>query len=276
MITYKIFLRFFTFFITLLICISFAACDLDSSKNEDETSDGIEPSSFYGGVLEVYDGRILVLPSERSAEWQSCGKSGIYVSTVVGGKNIAPEGLKKGSYVLITYNGMIAETHPPQIFFVYSIEIIPPPTSTDTDNVGEPINETLISCGNASIYAESFFLDSLIYIPTDDPEVFSATQGCGEGAYFALIEPDRVFPTIEKNGDVDISVSSGASLERIYIAKPDGENIEHTVISEDELNALPVGEYFIVLWKTYYGNSVGPNNEQGYTRYEDVFKLIVQ
>ena len=85
---------------------------------------------FDAIVLKVTDGSLLVMPYGGTSEYRSAGEAGVYVSTRLAEEGSVPA-IKNGDTVRITYDGLIAETYPTQIFTVYSIEKIETETIID-------------------------------------------------------------------------------------------------------------------------------------------------
>ena len=94
-----------------IVCvIGLAACgNTDANKDMEH--------KFTAKILEVNDSSILVEPVKGSNELLSSDK--IYIST----KDFSDLSLRIGDYILVTYDGMIAESFPAQILNVYSIKM---------------------------------------------------------------------------------------------------------------------------------------------------------
>jgi hypothetical protein len=93
-----------------IVCvIGLAACGNADANKEME-------HKFTAKILEVNDSSILVEPVKGSNELLSSDK--IYVST----KDFSDLSLQVGDYVLVTYDGMIAESYPAQILNVFDIK----------------------------------------------------------------------------------------------------------------------------------------------------------
>ena len=86
-----------------------------------ETTDG--RFWFDATILKVAEGSLLVMPYGGTSEYSSAGEAGIYVSTKLAEGGRMPT-IDNGDTVRITYDGLIAETYPTQIFTVYSIDKI--------------------------------------------------------------------------------------------------------------------------------------------------------
>lgn len=78
---------------------------------------------FEGTVLSVNGTSMQVSPCADTWEHQSSGKEGITVTLRLTDGSVAPAP-QKGDTVKITYNGMIAESYPPQILHVYHITVL--------------------------------------------------------------------------------------------------------------------------------------------------------
>ena len=78
---------------------------------------------FEGPVKSVNGNSMQIIPRADTWESQSGGTAGITVTLRLSNGEIAPAP-QKGDVVRITYVGMIAESYPPQIFHVYSVEIV--------------------------------------------------------------------------------------------------------------------------------------------------------
>ena len=93
-----------------------------------ETADG--HFWFDAIVLNVTEGSLIVMPYGGTSEYRSAGEAGIYVSTRLAEEGSIPA-VDNGDTVRITYDGLIAETYPTQIFTVYSIYKIETETIID-------------------------------------------------------------------------------------------------------------------------------------------------
>jgi len=84
---------------------------------------GDEPVSWFDAkVLSLHGGTVLVEAHEQTWVRNRCAKE-LYVSTkLYSGETVS--GLEVGDMIRITYDGMIAESYPAQIFTVYGIEKI--------------------------------------------------------------------------------------------------------------------------------------------------------
>lgn len=75
--------------------------------------------SFDGKILETYPS-VLVEPEINSIEYKASDKIVVHINDSVvldsSGNKIGPDKLSKGQLVSITYNGMIAESYPAQIW----------------------------------------------------------------------------------------------------------------------------------------------------------------
>ena len=79
---------------------------------------------FEGTVKSVHGNSMQIIPCADTWEAQSGGDAGITVTLRLQDGSTAPAPQKDGM-VRIVYNGMIAESYPPQILHVYSVEILP-------------------------------------------------------------------------------------------------------------------------------------------------------
>lgn len=78
---------------------------------------------FEGTVKSVNGSSMQITPRADTWEAQSGGNAGITVTLRLSNGETAPTP-QKGDVVRITYDGMIAESYPPQILHVHSIEIV--------------------------------------------------------------------------------------------------------------------------------------------------------
>ena len=78
---------------------------------------------FEGTVKSVRGSSMQVIPRADTWEAQSGGDAGITVTLRLNNGETAPTP-EKDDVVRITYDGMIAESYPPQIFHVSSVEIV--------------------------------------------------------------------------------------------------------------------------------------------------------
>ncbi len=114
-------------FILMLTVLVMGGCgtkeEVSSTKNppqSDQTpsSDGEEQFSFRAEIIESGD-VLLITPSEESNEARSSDKISVNVAGAVlmdeNGATIKTEHLIAGDILVITYNGMIAESYPAQI-----------------------------------------------------------------------------------------------------------------------------------------------------------------
>lgn len=76
---------------------------------------------FEGTVKSVNGNSIQITPCADTWEYQSGGAAGIIVTLRLSDGTTAPVP-QKGDQVRITYDGMIAESYPPQILHVYAME----------------------------------------------------------------------------------------------------------------------------------------------------------
>ena len=101
----------------LVICMtSLVACGNSNQNLENE-------HEFTAKILEVHESSILVEPIAGSNELSSADKISVNL------KNFAELSLQVGDYVLITYDGMIAESYPAQILNVFDIQKVSMSTS---------------------------------------------------------------------------------------------------------------------------------------------------
>ena len=78
---------------------------------------------FEGAVKSVHGNSMQIIPRADTWEAQSGGDAGITVTLRLTNGETAPAP-EKGDVVRITYDGMIAESYPPQILHVSSIETV--------------------------------------------------------------------------------------------------------------------------------------------------------
>ncbi len=108
-----------------LIClVTLIACD----TNGDESSqNNAQPAYFVGEVIEIYDAGCLV---EVTDEGNYGGlKVGATVQITTDVENCPEYGI--GNHLRVTFDGNVAESYPPQILHVISIE--------KTDHTGNSI-----------------------------------------------------------------------------------------------------------------------------------------
>ena len=114
---------FWLILVAVIASIAVAVCFLTDPK--DTAGEQEDPPSFRA-TIEAVEGNVLVVhPKDDSISTQ------IYVHVVVDKATAAQ--FKPGDYVLITYDGTIAETYPPQILKPYSVraytEVSGPPAA---------------------------------------------------------------------------------------------------------------------------------------------------
>ena len=81
--------------------------------------DAVENPYFCGQVVEKYEASCLMEVTDSGEQYFRKGDR-VVVSTKVEG---CPQ-YEVGDYLRIEYDGMVAESYPPQIFHVFSVKII--------------------------------------------------------------------------------------------------------------------------------------------------------
>ena len=94
--------------VLLVLTCLLTACQLGS---------GTETARFTGKVLEKYDNGCLLEVVRDGNQGFSSGDM-VMVNTQI---NSCPE-YAVGDYLTITFDGVVAESYPPQIFKVYTVE----------------------------------------------------------------------------------------------------------------------------------------------------------
>ncbi len=106
------FITFFFVFLSLTISVS---CTTDKDKSDDGSDIVIQPY-FCGQVMEKYETSCLMEVTDPGNQYFRKGDLTV-VNTNIDG---CPQ-YGVGDYLRIIYDGMVAESYPPQIFHVFSI-----------------------------------------------------------------------------------------------------------------------------------------------------------
>lgn len=148
--------KFAILFLAFILLFAMLLAGCDESAADDNTSE-ISVSSdailagdldngsrwFIAKVLEVSSSNIRVMPLGDGFEAKQALDSGIIVHSEIEASI--------NDYVRITYSGAIAESYPPQIFSVTSVELIDPDSFTDNNDVYFTVQNLFLSGNYPSI-----------------------------------------------------------------------------------------------------------------------------
>ena len=112
--------------LTLVCLVTLVACNGQDTNIDDQSQNNAKPAYFVGKVTEIYDKACLV-------EVTNGGNYGMEIGTTVEVTTDienCPE-LTIGKFLIVEFDGTVAETYPLKVLHVLSIEI--------TDNTGNSI-----------------------------------------------------------------------------------------------------------------------------------------
>ncbi|NLJ90952.1 MAG: DUF3221 domain-containing protein [Clostridiales bacterium] len=177
-------------FCLLLFASLTVACSNDSGVNKE--TDGDEQANEETVVFEATvikdDDIFLVTPVEGSSELSSSDKIAIHIA-LSEGEEARDQKFKSGDLVKITYNGLIAESYPAQIW-ASKVELIG--RNLLIDGYKAIIND---------IYLEDFALNDGIKMIAFDVSDWTGLSNAEKETLFAILNEDHKLDIIEGSTD---------------------------------------------------------------------------
>ena len=113
------------FIVCLIALLCLAGCNdspntnIVNEPNNQQEENNIQEVSFKAEIIEIFDNSILVKPLEGEDEMKSSDKISVSISNISVNFNFII-----GQTIEITYDGMIAESYPAQIFGTKNVELV--------------------------------------------------------------------------------------------------------------------------------------------------------